>query len=99
MAEPLNLKVYRNSVDAFTRSPRNYLATFTVLAVPLAFALSFVAFRTRRLRPLLSALAVLKLARSAAQMLQDRQHHRREQQIDEALDQSFPASDSPALQP
>ena len=97
MAEPLNLKLYRNSNDAFTPTPARYQATFTMLAVPLALALGFVAFRTRRMRPLMSAFAVLGLARSAASLLRNRQNDVREQRIDDAVEQSFPASDSPAM--
>ena len=44
MTEPLNLKLYRNSADAFAPSPRRYQAAFTMLAVPLMFGLGFVAF-------------------------------------------------------
>jgi hypothetical protein len=97
MTEPLNLKLYRNSADAFAQSPRRYQATFTMLAVPLMFGLGFVAFRTRRMRPLWSAFAVLGLAHSAAQLLRSRSHELRDRHLDEAGEQSFPASDSPAL--
>jgi hypothetical protein len=96
MAEPLNLKLYRSSSKGLRRS-RRYQTTFILLAMPLAVGLGFVAVRTRRLRPLLSAFAVIGLARSAAHALRSRRHWLREERIDEAVEQSFPASDAPAF--
>ena len=97
MTEPLNLKLYRNSADAFAPSPRRYQAAFTMLAVPLMFGLGFVAFRTKRMRPLMSAFAVLGIARSAAQLLKYRSNELRDRHLDEAGKQSFPASDAPPI--
>lgn len=99
MADSLNLNLYRTGEGALAPRSGRYQVTFTMLAAPLAFALGFAAIRNKRLRPLVSAFAVLGLARSAAQMLARRRDDRREQRIDEAVEDSFPASDPPALRP
>jgi hypothetical protein len=98
MAEHINLTVYRQSA-ARARSPRNRQTTYAMLAVPVAFALGFLAFRSRRLRPLASACAVLGMAGSATLMLRRREREAREKRIDKTVEASFPASDAPALQP
>jgi hypothetical protein len=95
MTESSNLRVYRGTAHALDR-PR-YETAFTLLAVPLACALGVVALRSRRLRPLLSAFAVIGLARSAARLLAQYRHDDDERRIDQAVEQSFPASDPPAF--
>jgi hypothetical protein len=93
MAEHINLNVYRRSAAARRLSPRNHPTAFALLAL----GLGFVAFRTRRLRPLASALAVLGIARSAAGLFRHRERDAREKRLDKTVEESFPASDAPAL--
>jgi hypothetical protein len=99
MTRSLNLKVYRGAGHALDTPSRPYQAAFTILAVPLAFALGYTAFRTRHLRPLISAFAVIGLARSAARALGARRRADGDDRLDETVRQTFPASDAPAMQP
>jgi hypothetical protein len=93
---PLNLGVYRGEADAFDARASRYRIAFSTLAMPLAVALGFAAFRSRRPGLLMSAFAVMGLARSAAHALARRRREVRESRIDAAVEQSFPASDPPA---
>ena len=104
MTRSLNLNVYRSASGALETHSRPYQAAFTMLAVPLAFALGFTAVRTRSLKPLVSAFAVIGLARSAARALgarrritREERRITREERIDDAVAQTFPASDPPAF--
>ena len=67
-----------------------------VLAFPVGLGLGLLAWRVRRLRPMLTPLVFATIGWSVNQLLAPG-HGRREQRIDEALEATFPASDPPAL--
>jgi hypothetical protein len=69
-----------------------------VLALPVGLGLGLMAWRVRRLRPMLTPLVFSVMAWSMNQLLAPRHDDlRREERIDEALEATFPASDPPAL--
>ena len=99
MASP-NLTVYRGAeARAVNRFP------LKTLAAPLGIALGFLATRrSPRLRAFSSVLAMMSAASMAAQWFSRWQYYKnqtgrseREDRIDEAVADSFPASDAPAF--
>jgi hypothetical protein len=68
-----------------------------VLALPVGLGLGLLAWRVRRLRPMLTPLVFSAMAWSVNRLLASRHDGRREERIDEALEATFPASDPPAL--
>jgi hypothetical protein len=67
------------------------------VAVPLGIGLGYLAWRVRRLRPLLTPIFVSAMTWSYNQFLAARRNGQRERRLDEAVEESFPASDPPAI--
>ena len=88
-SEPLNLRAYRAP-----QRPGSRARKMLYFAVPVAAGL--LAWRFKRLRPIMTSLAMSGLAYSTNQWRVSRQQRRFDHRIDEASAQSFPASDAPA---
>jgi hypothetical protein len=86
--KPLNLRTYREPQPAGLKSKK-----MLYIAAPIAVGL--LAWKFKRLRPILSSLAVSGLGWYTNQWRLARQHER-DPRIDQAGDESFPASDPPA---
>ena len=68
-----------------------------LVAAPVGVALGLLAWRVKRFRPLFTSLAMSGLAWSTNAWRISRQQRAHDSRIDEASDQSFPASDPPAM--
>ena len=87
--EPLNLRTYRAQ-----KRPGSRVRTMLYVAAPVAAGL--LAWRFKKLRPIMTSLAISGLAYSTNQWRVGHQQRKLDRRIDEASAQSFPASDAPA---
>jgi hypothetical protein len=96
---PLNLQTYRTTPRVASRVSGMPARS---LAWPASLALAFAAYRFARVRSFRSALGLAALgwaARRAWNQWQAARVSRQEERIDEAMEESFPASDPPAIGP
>jgi Flp pilus assembly protein TadB len=96
---PLNLRQYRGASEAATQASRTPDARMTALATATGLVCGVGAWRVKRARPVVALLAVIAFACAAHVALRARRQYKRDQQIDEASAESFPASDAPAISP
>jgi hypothetical protein len=96
---PLNLRQYRGASEAATQVSRTPDARMTALATATGLVCGVGAWRVKHARPVVALLAVIAFAYTAHVALRARRQYKRDQQIDEASAESFPASDAPAISP
>jgi hypothetical protein len=87
--QPLNLRAYRAP-----QRPGSRARKILYFAAPVAAGL--LAWRYKRLRPIMTSLAMSGLAYSTNQWRVSRRQGKLDRRIDEASAHSFPASDAPS---
>ena len=94
---PLNLKVHRAEFGTIDRRPSRQTMEALGLIVSGVLLLAASKRRGRYVIPAAAALATGSLAALASALVARRRRGAREAQIDERIEQSFPASDPAAL--
>ena len=92
LRRPLNLRSYRAPDDRVSSNK-----TLLLIAAPVGVAVGLLAWRFKRLRPVMTSLAFSALAWSTNAWRKSAMQRAHDTRIDDASDQSFPASDPPAI--
>ena len=91
LRRPLNLRSYRAPDDRVSNKK------LLLIAAPVGVAVGLLAWRFKRIRPVVTSLAFSALAWSTNAWRKSAMQGAQDTRIDDASDQSFPASDPPSI--